>query len=131
MNNVSKENINNNLFIVLYYVFKIIPMLIAGGAIYLGYKLFILGVTGKASLSVNSKEISGQLLNAAPGLFFAIGGIIAIIISIWKGVSIITNNGKISAQAMADTQNNGSDFKGVGGGGGSFNRHFRKFEKPL
>ena len=57
-------------------------------AIYLGYKLFILGVSGQASLSVNSKSISGQLLNAAPGLFFAVGGIVAIVITVWKGVDL-------------------------------------------
>jgi hypothetical protein len=44
-------------------------------AIYLGYRLFILGVTGQASLSVESKTVSAQLINAAPGLFFAIGGL--------------------------------------------------------
>jgi hypothetical protein len=60
-------------------------MIISGIAIYLGYKLFVLGVTGQASLSVDTKSISGQLLNAAPGLFFAVGGIIALITSVWKG----------------------------------------------
>ncbi|HEY6189325.1 MAG TPA: hypothetical protein VIW80_16855 [Pyrinomonadaceae bacterium] len=76
---------------VLYFLFKIIPCLIACFAIYLGYKLFILGVTGQASLSVNSKDISGQLLNAAPGLFFAIGGVVVLIISVWKSASITSD----------------------------------------
>jgi hypothetical protein len=43
--------------------------------IYLGHKLFIVGVTGEAGLGLESKGIKGQLINVSPGLFFAIGGI--------------------------------------------------------
>lgn len=86
-------NANANLVVTLYFIMKMIPMIISSICIYLGYKLFILGVTGQASLSVESKTISGQLLNAAPGLFFAIGGIVALIITIIKGVKIGFNNG--------------------------------------
>ncbi|MCU7871339.1 MAG: hypothetical protein KZQ91_01205 [Candidatus Thiodiazotropha sp. (ex Lucinoma borealis)] len=84
---------NSNLVITLYFFMKMLPMLISGMCIYLGYNLFILGVTGKASLSIESDTISGQLLNAAPGLFFAIGGVVALIFSIVKGVKINFNNG--------------------------------------
>ncbi len=92
-----KDKINKNLFIVLYYLFKIVPMIIAGFAIYLGYSLFILGVTGQASMSVATQSVSGQLLNAAPGLFFAIGGIATIIISVWKGVRVSFDDGTAPA----------------------------------
>jgi hypothetical protein len=78
----------DRLLIVLYFVFKIIPMPIACFAIYLGYRLFILGVTGQASLSIKSQTISGQLLNAAPGLFFAVGGFAVLIASVLKGLKI-------------------------------------------
>lgn len=84
---------NTNLILILYYTFKIIPVIVAAGAIYLGYRLFILGVTGQASLSVNTSQVRGQLLNAAPGLFFAVGGIVTIIVTVWKGVDISFNNG--------------------------------------
>jgi len=83
---------NSNLVIVLFFFMKIIPMFISSGCIYLGYKLFILGVTGQASISVASDTVSGQLLNAAPGLFFAVGGIIALIIGIIKGAKIDFND---------------------------------------
>ena len=79
---------NPNLTFTLYYIFKVIPMFVGGMAVYLGYKLFILGVTGQASLNVESKAVSAQLLNAAPGLFFAVGGLTAVIVSIFKGVDI-------------------------------------------
>src|SRR5205809_6859283 len=88
MENVDPAKANQNLALTLYYLFKILPVVAAGGSIYLGYKLFILGVTGQASLSVESNKVSGQLLNAAPGLFFAVGGLVTIIMSVWKGVAI-------------------------------------------
>jgi hypothetical protein len=78
----------NGLAVALYFTFKTIPATVAGFSIYLGYRLFILGVTGQASLSIQSQTISGQLANAAPGLFFAIGGFAALIASILKGVEL-------------------------------------------
>jgi hypothetical protein len=78
----------NTLLIIFYFFFKLLPAIIAGVSIYLCYRLFILGVTGKASLSVESDRVSGQLINAAPELFFSVGGIVALIIIIWKGVKI-------------------------------------------
>lgn len=74
--------------ISLYFVFKIIPALAATLTIYLGYRLFILGVSGQASLSVNSRSINGQLLNATPGLFFVIGGLVTLSIIVRKSVNI-------------------------------------------
>ena len=93
MHDVPNENLSSNLVIVLYFGLKSLPMLISGMAIYLGYNLFVLGVTGKASISIHSDTIEGQLLNAAPGLFFAIGGLVSLGISIWKGVKIEFNAG--------------------------------------
>ena len=76
------------LVLTLYFVFKLLPMAVAAFSIYLGYRLFILGVTGQASLSVNAQTIGAQLVNAAPGLFFAIGGLTALIFSVVKGVDL-------------------------------------------
>ena len=85
---IKQNPFNVNRLITLYFSFKIIAVLISAGAICLGHKLFILGVTGQASLSIESHTVSGQLLNAAPGLFFAVGGLIALVVSIIKGVGI-------------------------------------------
>lgn len=79
---------NPNLVALMYFIFKTVPVLVSGMAIYLGYRLFILGVTGEASLSVKMETVSGQLLNGAPGLFFAVGGIVALVIIVSKGVEI-------------------------------------------
>lgn len=77
---------NGNHATYLYFIFKILGLIIPALPIYLGYKLFLLGVTGEASIIVNATNISGQLVNAAPGLFFAVGGIVALIIAIVKSV---------------------------------------------
>jgi hypothetical protein len=84
---------HNRGLIFGYFLFKIIPVLVSCFSIYLGYRLFILGVTGKASLVVHSSKMSGQLLNAAPGLFFALGGIAALIVIVWKGGAINHSSG--------------------------------------
>ena len=76
------------LLTVLYFFFKMLPVLVSGACIFLGYRLFVLGVSGVASLSVDAKTVQGQLLNAAPGLFFAIGGIVALILVVLKGVNV-------------------------------------------
>lgn len=81
---------NQRPVIVSYFIFKIISLAMAGLAIWLGYKLFLLGVSGEASIVVNASGIGGHLANAAPGLFFAVGGIIALIVIVCKGVDVKT-----------------------------------------
>ena len=85
---VASQGPNQGLALILYFVFKICLVIASAFSIWLGYKLFVLGVTGEASLNVDAKGIGGQLLNAAPGLFFAIGGIAALIVIAWKGVKL-------------------------------------------
>ena len=72
----------------LHYTFKILTVLASALSIYLGYDLFIQGVTGEASIVLNANNIEGQLMNAAPGLFFAVGGTISLIIVVRKGVKV-------------------------------------------
>jgi len=68
-----------------WYLFKTIQIIVGLLIVCLGYRLFVLGVTGKASLVVDTSKVKGQLINAAPGLFFAVGGIVIIIWAIWVG----------------------------------------------
>jgi len=84
----NKNYPNPNLPIVLHYVVRAIQVLVCALGIWLGYKLFILGVTGQASLSMQSKAVDAQLLNAAPGIFFALAGFIGLVASIWRGSSV-------------------------------------------
>lgn len=83
---------NKTTMVTLFFATKFTAMLISGLSIYLGYRLFVLGVTGKASLVVGNQEIYAQLLNAAPGLFFAVGGLVCLGLTIWKSYKIDTNN---------------------------------------
>lgn len=79
--------VSPSLLLGLYFTSKIVPMIISAFSIYLGFKLFVMGVTGEASIAVNAHNIYAKLLNAAPGLFFAVGGLIALIVAVWKGTS--------------------------------------------
>jgi len=81
---------NQRIALILYFSFKFFAIAISGFCIWLGYHLFILGVTGEASITIDAKDVSGQLLNAAPGLFFAVGGIISLIVIVVKGVKVKT-----------------------------------------
>lgn len=92
MRDIPPDDVDGNLILIGYFIFKTIPSLVAGLAIYLGYRLFILGVTGEASLAINTSGLEGQLLNAAPGLFFALGGIWALIVTVRKGVEVNIGN---------------------------------------
>ena len=79
---------NQQLGLILYFIFKISAVIVSGLSIWLGYRLFVLGVTGEASLMIDAQDVSGQLLNAAPGLFFALGGIFALIVIVWRDVEV-------------------------------------------
>ena len=83
-----KKSANANLIVSLYFLMKMLPIIVSGFCIYLGYKMFILGVTGQASISVQTETLGGQLFNAAPGLFFGTGGILNLTLSIIKGMDI-------------------------------------------
>ena len=56
--------------------------------IYLGYSLFIKGVSGKASLRLDHNKSKLQLANAAPGIFFALFGAAILLFTMWKSVTV-------------------------------------------
>lgn len=76
---------NPNLVIFLHFLLKIVPFAIAAFTLYLGYDLYLRGVTGQASLAVDPTTLEGQLINAVPGLLLGIGGFIVLVVSIIKG----------------------------------------------
>jgi hypothetical protein len=78
------EKANPNWPVMFNFLFKLIVVLLAGGFVYLGYDLFIRGVTGEASLVANAQDVGEQLINAAPGLFLAVGGIVIIVAALRK-----------------------------------------------
>jgi tetratricopeptide (TPR) repeat protein len=62
----------------------IVGMLLGGMICWLGYHLFEIGVSGKASLSAERGKVKFQLLNASPGIFFGLFGCVLIYASISK-----------------------------------------------
>lgn len=85
---VAPHGPNQRLALVLYFVFKLCLVGASALSIWLGYRLFVLGVSGEASIVVNAQGVGGQLVNATPGLFFAIGGVAALMLVVWKGVEV-------------------------------------------
>lgn len=60
-------------------IFERIAVTVAGLLfIWLGYNLFVKGVSGEASLKASKGDGEVQLLNAAPGIFFAFFGMLLI-----------------------------------------------------
>ncbi len=53
-------------------------------SIYLGYKLFLAGATGEFQLSVAKGDASASLLSVAPGLAFALFGMVISIVTLLK-----------------------------------------------
>ena len=50
----------NGLLIAGYFIHKIIPSLVGALSIYLGYDLFVKGVTGQASLVMEAKSLKAS-----------------------------------------------------------------------
>lgn len=67
-------------------ILRLVALFIAGMSVYLGYDLFVKGVTGEASLVLNASSLSGQLVNAAPGLFFVLSGVAITIVSLYRKI---------------------------------------------
>jgi hypothetical protein len=70
-------------------IYRIITIIVGLLIIYLGYRLFSLGVyekTGELKAAWGEKNLI--LKQAAPGIFFVLGGAFIIIFSMWKGLNI-------------------------------------------
>lgn len=85
---MAKNELNQNLLICLYFLYKLTPAPVIAYAMYLGFELYVQGVSGHASLVIDAHDVKGRLANGAPGLFFGVGGITALIIWIMKGLRI-------------------------------------------
>lgn len=75
-------------FLLLFIVFKLAVIGVSAFIMYLGYKLFILGVTGSITIVVGSDVLSAKLINASPGVIVFIGGFIILCIIAKKGLPI-------------------------------------------
>lgn len=76
---------NPNLAICLHFLLRMVPFAVAGLTLYLGYDLYLRGVTGHASLAPDSTTLRAQVINAVPGLLLGCGGFVVLIVTILKG----------------------------------------------
>jgi len=94
----------SDVYIILLRSVEIIIALLIGGFLcWLGYRLFEIGVSGKASLSAERGKVKFQLLNASPGIFFALFGSIVILISVSQKTKITTDSregGKVTTTTV-------------------------------
>ena len=75
--------------ILLFGVYRIAVLAVGALLVYLGYRLFVLGVYEKAGdLKASWGEKHLVLKQAAPGTFFALFGAAVISIAVWKGIHI-------------------------------------------
>lgn len=75
-------------------------MLLGGLLCWLGYKLFEIGVSGKASLIAERGKLKFQLINASPGIFFALFGSLLI----FSGITQTTRFEEIRSQDGLNVQ---------------------------
>lgn len=76
---------NPNLALCLHFLLRMVPFAVAGLTLYLGYDLYLRGVTGHASLAGDSTTLQGQVINAVPGLLLGVGGFVVLVVAIIKG----------------------------------------------
>lgn len=68
--------------------YKVVSLLVGFGAIFIGYRLFALGIYEKAgNLEATFGKKHLVLKQAAPGTFFVVLGSIIIIVALWKGLA--------------------------------------------
>lgn len=73
-------------------IYKLTTLLIGFGLVYLGFKLFLVGVfEGGGDLGVTFSDNKLILKKASPGIFFALFGTVVIIVSLWKGQELQQN----------------------------------------
>lgn len=85
MNQPQREpSANPNLALVLHFLLQLLPFAASAFTLYLGYELYIQGVSGTVALAPEPATFQDQLINATPGLLFAIGGFVALLASILR-----------------------------------------------
>lgn len=69
-----------------YYLRELAEISAATVIAYFGYQLYVRGVPGQASAVLQTVGFKGYLVDAGPGLFFGIGGIVILALKAWAEV---------------------------------------------
>lgn len=67
---------------------RLLAVLIAGLAIYLGFRLFYLAAEKQGELRVSGKQFSLRLADVAPGIYFALFGSAVLVLSLFSRVDV-------------------------------------------
>jgi hypothetical protein len=67
--------------------YKIVILVVGFLFAFLGYKLFLKGISGGFKLSAEYKGVKADLISASPGIFFILTGTIIIGIGLYKGLT--------------------------------------------
>ena len=113
-----EKRVNPTLLASWHYVFKVIPLMLAGGLICLGYRLLLLDFEGKIKLSLKAEGVKAEVINASPGVAVIILGAVIVICVIHKGAGFGATqkkdgvtylcNEKYYSEANAQSKNNTS-----------------------
>lgn len=118
------------------YLFKALVILVGLALVYMGYKLFIKGITAPAGSftgEVGDKKV--KLVRFAPGIFFALVGAIVVVVGSTRKFSMKQGDGtelgskglsqpsvieleSVGAEAHDEASNNGPGQGGDDNGGG-------------
>jgi hypothetical protein len=75
---------NPNFALFLNFLLQVFPFAVSALLIYLGYDLYLRGVTGQGSLAPDATTLPDRLINAAPGLLLGAGGFVTLVVTIIK-----------------------------------------------
>ena len=107
---------------------KILAIIFGGISIWLGYRLFIMGVTGEFDFYGDLTGFTAKLASASPGVFFALLGAIIIICAVRQRKRL----DETKLDITKDNDDLGSPTHGIVGGGSILTgRRTIKDEMPL
>jgi hypothetical protein len=92
--------------VLLRFFERALIVAVAGMCIFLGYKLFLKGISGEASLIVETGKFKFQLVNAAPGIFLALFGAAIVTYSLYSGLKIDKTMESVEKAQTAQEINN-------------------------
>ena len=76
------------LNLILRAIERILDVTAGMLCVYLGYVLFVRGISGKASLRVEFDKTKLQIANAMPGVFFGLFGIVMLVVAMRQTVTV-------------------------------------------
>ncbi len=91
--------------IVSVTIYKLASLATGTSLAYMGYRLFVAGIWGRAGdVDVQFKETSLLIRKAAPGTFFTVAGAIVIALTLFKGLGYETERQNLRTHVERSTE---------------------------